>query len=980
NEFIGEDTTVPYNLNWTNVNAGTYAITVRALDNMGVNIASANVNVVVNGPPIVVIMAPLAGTSFETPANITFEVYASSSTGITKVEFFQGTTKLGEDTTAPYTFNWNSVGLGSYNLTAKATNNANLTATSSIATITVVNTPPTVSITSPANGANLGNAPANVVITAAAADSHGVKNVEFFKNGVSLGIDTTAPYSFSWNNVPTGTFNLTAKATDNLDAVTISAPVSVTVTNAPPSVSITAPAPNTAYTAPASITINATATDNEGVSRVEFFQNSIKLGEDTTAPYSFTWTNAGSGTYNLTARATDGQNETTTSSAVDITVNAPPSITLTSPANGATYIAPAGVVLEASASDTDGAITQVEFFQNNASIGLDTSPPYSMSWAHVPFGSYSLTARATDDRGATVTSNVVNITVNPASTVLITSPNNNAVFIGGATVVFTANATDSDGISKVEFFQGSTKLGEDTSAPYSYDWTDVAAGDYSLTARATDNLGEITNSAAMSISVLAQVKQFVGWSSVTNGLDLGNGSVRKTSTGTWDFSANSLQKLLAGDGYFESTAANYNQSIGLSGSDGAARALVIGSGGWAAIYENGQEVASTCCRIPSEIISPHAAGDRYRIEITDSVLRYVRYRAAAREVMFTSAAALPAYPISLGLGISPQDAEWQKTVLAQLTRKVTWSAIVNGVDLGNGSVRKTSTGAWDFSATAKQTLLRGDGYFESTASYWNHSMNVGGANGAGGSLVVGTGGWAAIYENGQEVANTSPLGNISAHLSGDRYRVEITNGVLRYVRYRSGVRAVLYTSTNPLPAYPLSFSLGASFQNSEWQNTVIAQLSQTVSWSYINNGIDLGNGSVRKTSTGSWDFSAGPRQQLVSGNGYFESTASYWNHSINIGGSNNAGGSLVAGTGGWAAIYENGQEVANTSPLGNIAPHASGDRYRLEISRGKLRYVRYRANTRSIMFTSANALPAYAASCNLGSSFQNSEWQNTVFS
>jgi uncharacterized repeat protein (TIGR01451 family) len=980
NELIGEDASGPYSLSWTNVNAGTYTITARALDNMGVNVASATVNVVVNGPPIVVIMSPLAGTSLETPANIVFEVYASSSTGITKVEFFQGATKLGEDTTEPYTFSWNGVGVGSYNLTAKATNTANLTATSSTATITVVNTPPTVSITSPGNGASLGDAPANVVINANAADSHGIKNVEFFKNGVSLGIDTTAPYSFSWNNAPVGTFNLTAKATDNLDAVTISIPVSVTVTNAAPTVSITAPAPNAAYTAPASITINATAADNEGISKVEFFQNSTKLGEDTTAPYSFTWTNAGSGTYSLTARATDGQNATTTSGAVNVTVNAPPSITLTSPANGATYIAPAGVVLQASASDSDGAITQVEFFQNGASIGLDTSAPYSISWAHVPFGSYSLTARATDDRGATVTSNVVNITVNPASTVLITSPNNNAVFIGGSTVTISADATDSDGISKVEFFQGSTKLGEDTSSPYSYDWTDVAAGDYSLTARATDTLGEITDSAVMSISVLPQVKQFVGWSSIANGLDLGNGSLRKTSTGTWDFTATSLQKLLAGDGYFESTAANYNQYINLFGSDGSSRTLVIGTGGWASISENGQEVAATCCRGASETISPHAPGDRYRIEITNSVLRYVRYRSATREVMFTSTAALPAYPISLGLGMSPQNAEWQTTVLAQLTRKVSWSAIVNGVDLGNGSVRKTSTGTWDFSASAKQKLLPGDGYFESTASYWNHSINIGGSNGAGGSLVVGTGGWAAIYENGQEVANTSPLGNITPHAPGDRYRLEIANGLLRYVRYRSGVRAVLYTSTNPLPAYPLSFSLGSSFQNSEWQNTVIAQLSQTVSWSYINNGIDLGNGSVRKTSAGTWDFSAGSRQQLVYGTGYFESTPSYWNHSVSIGGSNNAGGALLIGTGSYAAIYENGQEVANTSPLANIIPHASGDRYRLEISRGKLRYVRYRSGARSILFTSANGLPAYAMAYSLGSSFQNSEWQNTIFS
>jgi len=566
-------------------------------------------------------------------------------------------------------------------------------------------------------------------------------------------------------------------------------------------------------------------------------------------------------------------------------------------------------------------------------------------------------------------------------TISLTTPTNNAGFIAGSTISLSATAMDSDGtVSKVEFYQGAVKLGEDTTDPYTYDWTNVPAGDYVLTAKASDNAGETTTSAAFNISVLAQVKQYVNWSSITNGTDLGNGSVRKTSSGAWDFYSGSLQTLLPGDGYFESTATAYNQSINLSGTDGSGRAIVIGSGGWVGIYENNVLVAATSSDSAVPAISAHVAGDRYRIEITNSVLRYIRYRAGAREVMFTSTAALPAFPISLSLGMSPQNAEWQKTVLAQLTRKVSWSSITNGVNLGNGSVKKTSTGVWDFYAAAVQTLLRGDGYFESTASMYNQSLNLSGSDGAARALVVGTGGWAAIYENGQEVANTSPIGNISGHAAGDRYRLEIADGALRYVRYRSGVRSVMYTSTNPLPAYPLNFGLGASPQNAEWQNTVIAQLSQTVTWSYITNGIDLGNGSVRKTTTGVWDFSAGPKQQLVWGNGFFESTASYYNHSIGTGGSDGAGGALVVGTGGWAAIYENGQEVADTYPIQNLAGHVAGDRYRLEISCGKLRYVRYRAGVRSLMFTSANVVPAYALGYYVGSSFQNSEWQNTIFS
>jgi len=65
-----------------------------------------------------------------------------------------------------------------------------------------------------------------------------------------------------------------------------------------------------------------------------------------------------------------------------------------------------------------------------------------------------------------------------------------------------ANATDTDGtIAKVEFFQGTTKLGEDLTSPYSFAWASVPAGTYSLTAKATDNTSAITTSGAIAIVV-----------------------------------------------------------------------------------------------------------------------------------------------------------------------------------------------------------------------------------------------------------------------------------------------------------------------------------------------------------------------------------------------------------------------------------------------------------------------------------------------
>ena len=67
----------------------------------------------------------------------------------------------------------------------------------------------------------------------------------------------------------------------------------------------------------------------------------------------------------------------------------------------------------------------------------------------------------------------------------------------------TATASDAVGVTKVEFYQGATKLGEDLSSPYAYGWdtTSVANGNYSLTAKAFDAAGNISTSSAVSVTV-----------------------------------------------------------------------------------------------------------------------------------------------------------------------------------------------------------------------------------------------------------------------------------------------------------------------------------------------------------------------------------------------------------------------------------------------------------------------------------------------
>ncbi|WP_160715165.1 Ig-like domain-containing protein [Chitinophaga solisilvae] len=187
-------------------------------------------------------------------------------------------------------------------------------------------------------------------------------------------------------------------------------------------------------------------------------------------------------------------------------VNQPPSVSITAPASGTSYTAPATVNIQATASDADGTVSRVEFFNGSTSLAVINAAPYTYTWNNVGTGSYTITAVATDDKGASTTSSPVSISVNTTGnqppSVSITSPANNASFTAPASVAIQATATDSDGsIASVEFFNGGSSLAVVNTPPFSYTWSNVTAGDYVITAKATDNLGATATSAAVNIKV-----------------------------------------------------------------------------------------------------------------------------------------------------------------------------------------------------------------------------------------------------------------------------------------------------------------------------------------------------------------------------------------------------------------------------------------------------------------------------------------------
>ena len=130
--------------------------------------------------------------------------------------------------------------------------------------------------------------------------------------------------------------------------------------------------------------------------------------------------------------------------------------------------------------------------------GLTATAPANANIA--PPGFYMLFI--IDANGVPSVARMVTLQGNSRPTVTLTQPSNGATFTAPATVNLAASASDADGtVTKVEFFNGTTKLGEDTTAPYSFTWNNVDAGTYSLTARATDDLGGVTTSLASTITV-----------------------------------------------------------------------------------------------------------------------------------------------------------------------------------------------------------------------------------------------------------------------------------------------------------------------------------------------------------------------------------------------------------------------------------------------------------------------------------------------
>lgn len=556
--LVGTVTSAPYDLAWSNVQAGTYALMAKVTDSTAATATSATVGVTVNaGTPAKPVDAWLFNDvwTIATPIADAAGTHEGAATGaLTAVTSNASAPKPATCKAANFSSPGGTIDVTSLAISASAGarttlafwmywNGADDATPASWATQAIVLRGGWFGFTTQGGdvfgvaSAGFANKWTHVV---AEFVNGGVSSNKLYINGVPqvlaqrVGVPILASAVVSGGLRLGGLYNAaTSRFVGQLDevklwtraltAVEVSAEFALAnACDIAPTATLTQPANNSNFVAPASIALAATATSGSAgatLTKVDFYNGTVLLATKVAVPFTYAWASVPVGTYRLTAKATDskGSRTTTAVTTVNVKANVAPAVTVTAPANNALFNAPATITLTATATDGDGTVAKVEFYQGAARLATITSPPYDFAWTNVSGGTYSITAKATDNLGAVATSAAVPIVVNKPPAVSITLPANNATFIAPSSVVVAAGASDPDGsIAKVEFYRDGVLVASDTTAPYSFSWV-AQLGTYVLVAKATDNRGAVTTSPPVTIAVRVAQPPVVSITSPSNG-------------------------------------------------------------------------------------------------------------------------------------------------------------------------------------------------------------------------------------------------------------------------------------------------------------------------------------------------------------------------------------------------------------------------------------------------------------------------------
>lgn len=277
------------------VAAGSFTIAAEVVDVLGASTQTTpvTVNTIENTPTEFTLNSPAVDARLMVGVPTAFNITATDVAGLFGVEFYVNGGFQGYKSAPPYEFSYTptaadfsagsiSVYFVAYDGTWEASNSQTYTFAVD------GDQPPVVSLTAPSGDITV-FAGESMTLTAEPIDDVGIDRVEFFANGAYLGVAYSAPYSINYTPTAAGGYSVAALAFDSLGQTAWSAPVTITVDpDQPPTVTLLSPTDGASLVEGQWITIQAQASDDVGVSYVDFVVNNQLIATDTAAPFEAT--------------------------------------------------------------------------------------------------------------------------------------------------------------------------------------------------------------------------------------------------------------------------------------------------------------------------------------------------------------------------------------------------------------------------------------------------------------------------------------------------------------------------------------------------------------------------------------------------------------------------------------------------------------------------------------------------------------------
>ena len=475
-----------------NDSVGNFTLTATARDDAGnITVSDPVINYSVSDSvaPTITLLSPADGSEFSVGTSVEVFFSASDTDGVVdEVILFRGnsieasTTSVGT-TNSLSLVNIQQGGVYDYTLYAIDEDGISSTAASFSLEFTIPDAP-LASVSSPSGGDafTVGDTVTiNAGVTSSGLGISGDVTVDFFINDVLLGSTSTFPYQFIWEPISSGTFDISVSATETgFFEGPRSAAVTVSVTaNQAPEVDLFVPSED--ITEESAITLSAFTTDVDGsITGVSFFADGVLIGSGVDSSgsgnaFTIQWIPLGTGTFEITAVATDDSGNRTTSTGFDVDVLGPvdlaplASLVIEPNNESARYTVGSTLSLLAIAEDVDGTIARVEFYADGLQIKSDTSAPFAADHRLSEFGDgvTNFDIVVVDDDGNIVTSSAVVFPRNASGLGLeveILSPVDSDSVLTGTTVALQASVTSfGDDFEAIQFYGGDQFLGQLTS-------------------------------------------------------------------------------------------------------------------------------------------------------------------------------------------------------------------------------------------------------------------------------------------------------------------------------------------------------------------------------------------------------------------------------------------------------------------------------------------------------------------------------------